>query len=353
VTAGRPVTVPIEAHQAFDTGRLQRWMQSHVPAFAGPLEIAQFDGGQSNPTFLLRTPRRNYVLRRRPPGNLLPSAHAVDREYRVMSALHQAGFPVPQAFALCLDEDVIGSIFFVMAAVEGRVFWNQQLPDLDRGDRRPIFHSLAITLARLHALDPAPLGLGDFGPPGNYYARQIGRWTKQYRLSQTEEIAAFERLIDWLPHSTPEQERTTLVHGDYQLHNTILHPSEPRVSAVIDWELSTLGDPLADLGYMLMQWHVSGGRQVGLGGADLKALDIPDQDEMVEIYCAAAGRSEIPRLDWHLAFNTFRFACILQGIAGRVREGNAASPRAREAAARAPALAETAWQLALRAGAPN
>ncbi|WP_127600670.1 phosphotransferase family protein [Nitratireductor alexandrii] len=351
MSAGQPDTAPVETRNAIDTARLESWMIDHVPGFTGPLQVDQFVGGQSNPTFLLRSGAGNYVLRRRPPGNLLPSAHAVDREHRVLSALHVAGYAVPRPFALCLDETVIGSIFFVMSAVEGRVFWNQQLPDLDRADRRPVFQSLAETLAALHAFDPDALGLSDFGPPGNYYARQIGRWTKQYRLSQSGEVAAFEKLIDWLPGSIPDQTRTTVVHGDFQLHNTILHPTAPRVAAVIDWELSTLGDPLADLSYMLMQWHVSGGRQVGLGGADLDALGIPGQDEMVETYCRAAGRSDAPKLDWHLAYNTFRFACILQGIAGRVREGNAASPRAREAAARAPALAETAWRLAERAGA--
>ena len=343
-------TREVQARDRFDEARLAAWMDGHVEGFAGPLSVRQFKGGQSNPTYELTTPGCVYVLRRKPFGKLLPSAHAVDREYRLIAALHPTGFPVARPYALCSDEAVIGAMFYVMERVDGRILWNLGLPDETRAARGAIYGAQVETLARLHALDPAAVGLADYGRPGNYFARQVDRWSKQYRASEGEPIAEMDRLIDWLPRTVPEDGRASIVHGDFRLDNTVLHATEPRITAVLDWELSTLGDPLADFSYYLMQWVMPAeGR--GLGGLDLAALGIPSQSEVVAHYCRLTGRDGLPQLDWYFAYNLFRLAGITAGIGGRIRDGNAASPQAAATAARTPRLAQAAWSFAQRAGA--
>ncbi len=340
-------TKPVAEAHRFDESRLAAWMEANVEGYAGPLEVRQFKGGQSNPTYQLVTPGQTYVMRRKPPGKLLPSAHAVDREFKVISALYPTGFPVAKPYGLCLDESVTGTIFYVMAMVEGRILWDQTLPDYAPAERHAIFMAKLKTLADLHNVDHQAVGLGDFGRPGNYFARQIDRWTKQYRASETEKIDEVERLIAWLPGSVPTDDVTTIVHGDYRLDNMVLHPTEPRVIAVLDWELSTLGNPLADFTYLLMNW---------VNGAiatipDLEAHGIPTVDEYVAEYCRLTGRNGLPELDWYFAYNAFRLVGILQGIVGRVRDGTANSPMALERAARIPGLAQMAWHFAQKAGA--
>jgi aminoglycoside phosphotransferase (APT) family kinase protein len=340
-------TKPVAESHRFDEGRLAAWMATHVEGFAGPLTVTQFKGGQSNPTYQLSTPERRYVLRRKPPGKLLPSAHAVDREFKVISALHPTGFPVPRPYALCTDESVIGAMFYVMDMVEGRILWDQSLPAYAPSERRAIHMAALRTLADLHNTDYQAIGLQDFGRPGNYMARQIARWTKQYKASETETLDVMERLIAWLPHSVPEDDQTTIVHADYRLDNMIFDPTEPRVAAVLDWELATLGNPLADFTYVLMQW---------VNGAisaipDLVGHGIPTMEEYVAEYCRLTGRTGLPDLNWYFAYNSFRLAGILQGIVGRVRDGTANSPQASDMAARVPLLAEAAWKFAVLAGA--
>lgn len=339
-------TKPVEERHRIDEARLDAWMREHVEGYQGPLTVLQFKGGQSNPTYRLNTPSRSYVLRRKPFGKLLPSAHAVDREFRVISALGKQGFPVAKAYALCTDDAVIGAAFYIMSMEEGRVFWDPTLPSLPREARRPIFEDKIRTLARLHQYDPQAIGLGDYGRPGNYFARQVDRWTKQYRASETQTIPEMDRLIEWLPRTVPEQERVSVVHGDFRLDNMIFHATEPRVIAVLDWELSTLGDPLADFTYLLMQWIMP-----GLDGADFAALGLPTMDEAAALYCEATGRAGISNLDWYFSYNLFRLAGILQGIAGRIRDGTAASDKAKESAARTVPLAQEAWSYAQKAGA--
>jgi aminoglycoside phosphotransferase (APT) family kinase protein len=344
-------TKEVEARHQFDAGALDAWMRANVEGYAGPLEVRQFKGGQSNPTYQLLTPGRKYVLRRKPPGKLLPSAHAVDREFRVISALHPTGFPVARPYGLCTDDGVIGTWFYVMEMVEGRVIWDGAMPDSNPAERGAVYRAKIATLAQLHMTDVARVGLSDFGKPGNYFARQVDRWTKQYVASVTQDIAAMNQLIDWLPKTLPADDQTSIVHGDYRLDNMILDPTEPRVRAVLDWELSTLGNPLADFSYLLMNWVMpqEGGRS-GLAGLDLKALGIPTIEEAVAQYCAATGRDGLPELDWYFAYNSFRLAAICQGIAGRVRDGTAASPQAVSMAARVPLLAAGAEAFARRAG---
>ncbi len=339
-------TKEVEERHRVNEASLDAWMQEHVDGYAGPLTVLQFKGGQSNPTYRLNTPTRSYVMRRKPFGKLLPSAHAVDREFRVISALGKQGFPVAHAYALCTDDAVIGSAFYIMSMEEGRVFWDPLLPTQTPESRRAIFDAKIETLAGLHQYDPEAIGLGDFGKPGNYFARQIDRWTKQYKASETEIIPEIEKLIAWLPKTVPTQERVSVVHGDYRLDNMIFHASEPRVIAVLDWELSTLGDPLADFTYLLAQWIMP-----GLQGADLKSLNIPDMQEATAIYCRATGRSGIDNLDWYFSYNLFRLACILQGIAGRVRDGTASSAKAKESITRIVPLAKESWAYAQKAGA--
>ncbi len=339
-------TKPVEERHKFDEASLERWMQEHVEGFSGPLTVNQFKGGQSNPTYRLDTPTRSYVLRRKPFGKLLPSAHAVDREFRVISALGKQGFPVAKAYALCMDDAVIGAAFYIMSMEEGRVFWDPTLPNQTPEARRAIFTSKIETLAQLHSFDPEAIGLADFGKPGNYFARQVDRWTKQYKASETEHIAEVEKLIEWLPRTVPEQQRVSIVHGDYRLDNMIFHPTEPRVIAVLDWELSTLGDPMADFTYLLMQWVMP-----GLSGVDLKPLNIPTLEEAIAIYVKASGRPDVPDVNWYFAYNLFRLACITQGIAGRIRDGTAANAKAIETAKRTVPLSKAAWHYAQQAGA--
>jgi aminoglycoside phosphotransferase (APT) family kinase protein len=343
-------TKPVDPRHAIDEVALTAWLHAHVEGFSGPMEVRQFKGGQSNPTYQLITPQQNYVLRRKPPGKLLPSAHAVDREFAVISALYPTGFPVAKPFGLCLDEGVIGTIFYVMDSVEGRILWDGTLPDYSPAERTAIYEAKIKTLAALHNTDYQAIGLSDFGKAGSYFARQISRWSKQYQLSETTKIAEMDALIEWLPTSIPAGETTSIVHGDYRLDNMILHPTEPRVLAVLDWELSTLGDPLGDFTYHLMNWVMPAGQRSGLAGLDLKALGIPSIDDYVRLYCEATGRAGIENIDWYFAYNLFRLAGILQGIVGRVRDGTAASAHAQANAERVKPLAEAAYSFAQRAG---
>jgi aminoglycoside phosphotransferase (APT) family kinase protein len=347
---------PVEERHKLDEVRLAAWMQNNVAGYDGPLIVHQFKGGQSNPTYRLDTPSHRYVLRRKPFGKLLPSAHAVDREYKVITALHTAGFPAPRTYALCADDTVVGSMFYIMDMVPGRIFWDATLPTLDNAERGRIYKAEIETLAKLHSYDPAAIGLGDFGKPGNYFARQIERWSKQYRASETERIEEMENLMTWLAKTVPVQERVSVVHGDYRLDNMVFDVSQPKVIAVLDWELSTLGDPLADFTYFLMTWvmppadkDMAGSK--GIAGYDLKALGIPTIEEAVAQYCALTGRKGLPDLDWYFAYNLFRLAAILQGIAGRVRDGTAASAQALQTIKRIRPLAEAGWQFAKKAGA--
>jgi len=341
----------LEAHQ-FDPQSLQAFMLSHVEGFQGPLTVRQFRGGQSNPTYLLASPSGKYVLRRKPPGKLLKSAHAVDREFRVISALYAADFPVPRPYVLCEDEEIVGTIFFIMEFVEGRIYWELDLPDSDPGERRAIYEHANQTIADLHNFDYEKIGLSDFGKPGNYFARQISRWSKQYAASETSEITAMNKLIEWLPGNIPVDESATVVHGDYRLDNIIIHPAEPRIIAVLDWELSTIGHPLGDFTYHLMAWQMPaiGIGSTGLQGKDLEALGIPSEEDYVASYCAKTGRDDgIANRDFYSAYNFFRIAAILQGIAGRVRDGTAASVHAERAANAVAPLASLGWEYAQNA----
>jgi aminoglycoside phosphotransferase (APT) family kinase protein len=338
-------TMPVREQHRFDNARLAQWLAEHVPGCHGPIEVAQFKGGQSNPTFLLTAADgKHYVLRRKPPGKLLPSAHAVDREFRIISALAATDVPVARAHALCLDDSVVGTAFYIMDYVPGRVFWEPTLPDLAPAERGAIYRALNDVIARLHRVDYAAIGLGDFGRPGNYVMRQIDRWSKQYKASETEQIPAMDRLIEWLPRNVPADETTAIVHGDYRLDNVIFHPSEPRILAVLDWELSTLGNPLSDFAYHMMSWRLGADSYRGLKGYDLAALGIPDEEAYRRLYCQRTGRDDIPHWDFYMAYNMFRLAAILQGIMGRVVEGTAANVRARDAGARAKAMAEAGWR---------
>ncbi|MES1202968.1 MAG: phosphotransferase family protein [Pseudomonadota bacterium] len=343
-------TKPVEERHKLDEAALARWLGGHVEGFAGPLTLLQFRGGQSNPTYQLVTPTRNYVLRKKPSGKLLPSAHAVDREFRVISALYPTGFPVARPYALCDDDSIIGAMFYVMDMVEGRVLWDGALPDTSADERRAIYNAKLDTLAQLHNTDYAAIELSDYGKAGNYFARQIDRWSKQYKLSETETIPEVDALIAWLPRSIPPGERTSIVHGDYRLDNLILDAHEPIVRAVLDWELSTLGDPLGDFTYYLMNWMMPHDGRAGLGGLDLTALGIPTLDETVARYCQKTGRDGIPALDWYFAYNAFRLVGILQGIAGRVRDGTAASAHAQQMITRIKPLAHAAYHFAQKAG---
>jgi len=339
-----------ESHR-FDVPRLERYLDGQIDEFRGPLTVRQFKGGQSNPTYLLNAASGCYVLRRKPPGVLLKSAHAVDREYRVISALYKVGFPVPKPFFLCTDEDVIGTVFYIMAFVEGRIFWNLDLPDSDVAERATIYDDLNRTIARLHTIDFRTLGLDDFGRSGNYFSRQISRWTRQYQASETQSVPAMERLIEWLPDNIPADETSSIVHGDFRLDNVVLHPIEPRLIGVLDWELSTIGHPLGDFTYHLMAWQMPeiGIGSSGLRGKDLATLGIPTEEEYVRRYCERTGRENgIPNRDFYAAYNFFRIAAILQGIAGRVRDGTAASAHAANAANAVAPLAQMGWKFAER-----
>ena len=352
-------TKPVSERHAFDTAALQHHLERHLPGFAGPLTVEQFKGGQSNPTFKLRTPGCDYVMRTKPGpvARLLPSAHAIEREFRVMQALHGSDVPVARMHLLCEDEAVIGRAFYVMEFVDGRVLWDQALPGMSRPERGAIWDELNRVIAALHKIDPAAVGLADYGKPGNYFERQIGRWSKQYQASITEPIEAMDRLIEWLPAHIPEGARdpaaVSIVHGDYRLDNVIFHPTEPRILAVLDWELSTLGHPLADFAYHCMAWHIPHTMGRGIGGLDPVALGIPTEAEYLRRYCERSGRGDPVALaaDWnfYLAYNLFRIAAILQGIAKRVVDGTAASAEAQQAGAGARPLAELGWAFARKA----
>ena len=337
--------------QDLPLARLESWMREHIDGFRAPLAAEQFEGGQSNPTYRLRSGAGSYVLRRKPLGQLLPSAHAVDREYRVMRALAATKVPVPKVYALCEDDAVIGSAFYVMEFLEGRIFWDPRLPDLAPAERRAMFQSMNAVIAELHSLDYAAVGLAEFGRPGNYMARQVARWSRQYQASETEQQPAMDRLIEWLPCHLPPEGEPRIVHGDYRIDNLIYHPTEPRVIGVLDWELSTIGDPLADFAYHVMTWRVTPELFRGLAGVDLAALGIPSEEEYVAAYGARTGHGRTPDWEFYMVYSLFRLAAIMQGIAKRAIDGTAASREADELGRLARPVGEQAWALARSLGA--
>ena len=334
-----------------DEIKLAAWMTANVAGFKGPVTARKFAGGQSNPTYRLDAKSSSYVLRRKPLGVLLPSAHAVDREYKVIAGLHPTGFPVAKPYGLCTDDSVIGSWFYIMDMVEGRTFWDGAMPGSNPAERRATYEAMIDTLAALHNIDVEAAGLSDFGKPGNYFERQVARWTKQYRLAETEVMPEMEQLIAWLPKTLPEQTRTSVVHGDYRIDNMIFDANEAKVLAVLDWELSTLGDPLADFTYVAMAWVTENGGRSGVMDIDRAGLGIPELDEMVTRYCAATARDGVPDMNWYFAYNFFRLAGIIQGIKKRVIDGTANSAHAQAMAERVSPLAEAAWGFARKAGA--
>lgn len=335
----------------FDEAALVQYMRAHVDGFKGPLTVKKFKGGQSNPTYLLETPAKKYVLRRKPPGKLLPSAHAVDREYRVMTALGGQGFPVPKTYALCEDPDVIGTAFFIMDCIDGRIFWDASLPGVAPAERGLLFFELIDVMAQLHSTDFKAAGLGEFGKTGNYFERQIDRWSKQYKAAETTEIKPMNRLIEWLPTAIPKDEAVSIVHGDFRFDNVIIDAKAPEVRAVLDWELSTLGHPLADFTYFLMVWHFPPTIRGGLAGLELKSLGIPSLQEAVAHYCAKTGRKSLGDFDFCLAYNMFRLGSIAQGVYARALQGNASSPEGVKMGESVAPLAAMAWEYAKKAGA--
>jgi aminoglycoside phosphotransferase (APT) family kinase protein len=346
----------VQAKHRFDERSLERFMTAEVEGFVPPVQVEQFKGGQSNPTYRLTDAAgRRYVLRRKPPGKLLPSAHAVDREFRVISALNKTDVPTPRAYALCQDDSVVGTAFYIMEYCDGRVLWDPLLPEVAKQGRAAIYRAKFETLARLHAVDYRALGLGDFGRPGSYVARQISRWGKQYKASETEKIEPMDRLLDWLPNHLPANDETVLVHGDYRLDNIVYHLSEPRVLGIIDWEISTLGDPLAELSYLCMLWRTPEDWG-GLHGHDLGALGLPTEQEMVAYYCALSGRAVPDNRLWefYMAYNLFRVSCIRQGVYARSLDGTASNLRAAESGKLVRPTAELAWRIVdtMAGGAP-
>ncbi len=334
-------TKPVEERHRIDVASLESYLKLKI------LQLEQFKGGQSNPTYrITASDRKKYVLRRKPPGKLLPSAHAVEREYKVIKALHGAGFPVAKPYVLCEDDSVIGTAFYVMDCVEGRVLWDQSLPGMSKAERFAIWDELNGVIAALHVIDYRSVGLEDFGKPGNYIGRQVARWTKQYQASETERVEAMDNLIAWLPKNIPPETGTTVVHGDFRLDNAIFHPGEPRILAVLDWELSTLGDPLADFAYHCMSWHIPPGAFRGIAGLNFEELGIPSEEAYLNSYLKRTNRTAVDRSHWdfYLAYNLFRIAAILQGILKRVVDGTAASAHARDAGSRARPMAELGWQ---------
>jgi aminoglycoside phosphotransferase (APT) family kinase protein len=340
---GAKLVAPVHA---FDVAGLAAYIRRHVEAFPGELRVEQFQGGQSNPTYRVTAGERRYILRRKPPGKLLPSAHAIDREYRVMSALAGTDVPVARMLALCEDDAVIGTAFYLMEYVEGRVLWDPRLPGMEPAARAAHHDEMNRVLAALHRVDYAAVGLGDYGRVGSYIERQVARWTKQYQAAQAERIPAMDRLIEWLPSHIPEGDETAIVHGDYRLDNVIFHPGEPRILAVLDWELSTLGHPLSDFAYNAMAWRLSPEEFRGLKGVDCRALGIPTEEEYVAAYCRRTGRGGIPHWEFYLIFNMFRIAAILHGVMSRALQGNAASADAIETGSRARLVADVAWEMA-------
>lgn len=354
LAAANAGTTAVRAGYAFDEGALAAWMAAEVEGFAGPLRVEQFKGGQSNPTYKLVTPGRSYVLRRKPPGAILKGAHAVEREAKVLTALGGQGFPVARVFGLCTDERVIGTWFYVMEMVEGRIFWDATIPEVSRAERGALYDALNATIAGLHRVDYVAAGLGDYGRPGNYFARQVGRWAGQYRDdAEAGRDVVMDRLIGWLEDNLPVgDDETRVIHGDFRIDNVIFHPSEPRVLAVLDWELSTLGHPGADFAYHAMMYHMPPHIVAGLGRADVAGLGIPSEEDYLARYCARVGLADgMPGYRYYLAFNFFRLAAIFHGIKGRVLRGTAANAQARERVAMLPELIGLAWQMAERAGA--
>jgi len=342
-------TMPVSERQKFDTGALRDYLLQHVAPLKGELTVEQFKGGQSNPTFKISADGQSFVLRTKPgpAAKLLPSAHAIEREFRVMDALNKAGFPAAKQYALCTDEAVLGRAFYIMEFVDGRVLWDQSLPGMTKAERAEIYDEMNRVIAQLHTIDYAAIGLADFGKPGNYFGRQIERWIKQYRASETEKIESMDRLIAWLPDNIPPGEDTSIVHGDYRLDNMIFHRSEPRILALLDWELSTLGHPLADFSYHCMSWHIPPGQFRGIGGLDFKALGIPSEADYIARYCERTGKT-IRQEDFgfYLAYNMFRLAAILQGIMKRYVDGTASSEQALKAGRQARPLADMGWSYA-------
>ncbi|HUG45937.1 MAG TPA: phosphotransferase family protein [Sphingomicrobium sp.] len=344
-------TKPVGDRLAFDETALERWMEANVSGFSGPIKVSQFKGGQSNPTYRIDSPSGAWVVRRKPPGRLLPGAHAVDREYRVLEALGHQGFPVPKVKGLCEDESVIGTAFFVMDMIEGRIFWEAQLPGLSRDDRSAAFDSMNSTIARLHNFDAEAIGLGGYGRPGGFVERQVARWSKQY-LGDAEagRIEAMDRLVDWLgKHLPADSGHSSIVHGDYRCDNMIFDSASPEVRAVLDWELSTLGDPASDFTYHLLMYRMPTDLFAGLAGMDLDSLGIPSEEDYVAAYCRRTGRESLENRDYLVVFNLFRLAAILHGIRGRIARGTASSPHAVETAAKLEPLAELAWKQAQQA----
>ncbi|HJQ59306.1 MAG TPA: phosphotransferase [Vineibacter sp.] len=342
-------TAPVASRHRFDEAALDRYLARHIEGWRGDLVVQQFGSGQSNPTFLLSAAlaggeRRDFVLRKKPPGRLLHSAHQVDREYRVITALADTGVPVPRTRVLCTDDSVIGQMFYVMDAVEGRILIDASLPDATPGERAAIFDSMNAVLARLHSVDYAAVGLADYGKQGQYIARQLARWTRQYQETKTEEIAAMDKLAPWLLANIPDEDPTSIVHGDYRLGNLIVHPTEPRIVAVLDWELSTLGHPLCDLAYNCIGYHFTT-RPHGFSDVDFAASGIPAEADYVASYCARTGRREIAHWTYYLAFSLFRLAAIAQGVYKRHLDGTAASPDAVKSRDAARERAELAWRL--------
>jgi aminoglycoside phosphotransferase (APT) family kinase protein len=341
---------PVSEKHRVDVDALTAWLAQHVEGFAGPLTLEQFKGGQSNPTFRLSTLAKRYVMRCKPApaAKLLPSAHQIEREFEVMKALAGSAVPVPKMLALCVDEGIIGRAFYVMEHVEGRVLWDPTLPGMEPNERAAIFDELNRVIAALHRVDYAAIGLTGYGKPGNFFERQIGRWTKQYRASETEKIDAMDALIDWLPAHIPASDETAIVHGDFRLDNVIFHPTEPRALAVLDWELSTLGHPLADFAYHAMAWHVPTGAFRGLVGAHIEHSGIPAAKDYVARYCERTGRAGITHFEYYLAYNMFRMAGILQGVMKRHQDGTASSAQAEMMGKAARPLAEMGWKMAQR-----
>ena len=343
-------TKEVSERHRFDTAALHAYLRRHVEGYPeGDLKVAQFKGGQSNPTFKLTVGGQHYVLRTKPgpAAKLLPSAHAIEREYRVMDALHKAGFPAARQYCLCMDEAVIGRAFYVMQFVEGRVLWDQALPGMTPAERGAIYDELNRVIAQLHTIDYAAIGLADYGKPGNYFQRQIERWSKQYKASETETIEAMDALIEWLPRHIPPGDDTAIVHGDFRLDNMIFHPTEPRILAVLDWELSTLGHPFADFSYHCMSWHIEPGQFRGIAGLNLQALGIPSQRAYIARYAERTGKSiRLEDFNFYLAFNMFRLASIMQGIMKRYVDGTASSAQALESGKLARPMAAMGWAYA-------
>jgi aminoglycoside phosphotransferase (APT) family kinase protein len=348
-------TMPVPERHRIDLAALESYLRAHMPQFHGPISLELFKGGQSNPTYKLITPERTYAMRTKPgpADKLLASAHAIEREFRVLSALARTEVPVAEVYVLCEDESVIGRAFYLMECVDGRVLWEQGLPGIDAGERAAIYDEMNRVIAALHSVDYAAIGLADYGRPGNYFARQIGRWSRQYQASETEKIAEMDQLIAWLPAHIPPGDETTIVHGDYRLDNLVFARDEPRILAILDWELSTLGHPLADFSYHCMSWHIPPGQFRGIAGLDLDALGIPDEEAYVQAYCRRTGRdvaSLMRHWDFYLAYNMFRLAAILQGIVRRVVDGTASNAMAPETAERVRPLAVSGWRFAQRGG---